>query len=215
MWESLDIIQREYGGQSELFTRRLSFLWLLRFLILSRGPCQSFSNVVLALKTTQPALRGTGTIPGASLYTVTGRHLINVHRNHCICSKLRTQQSLSQRVRCRGLPLLWCSSRKRPPSSSRTSVDGIRTQVCDESEQTLTLPVLHPSCMCVCVRVWLNKRWVTCWGEMKWLLSSSVSEGVGKKGEKEKIQEDEGRGREADDEQVSLTLNINTLTSSF
>ncbi len=46
---------------------------------------------------------------------------------------------------------------------------------------------------------------------MKWLLSSSVSERVGKRRE-EKIQEDERRGREADDGLVSLTLNINTLT---
>ncbi len=111
MWESLDIIQRENGGQSELFTGRLSFLWLLRFLILSWGPSKSFSNVVLAFKSTQPVLWGTG----ASLYSHWPSHLINVHRNHCICSKLRTQQSLSQQVRCRGLALLSCSSRKHSP----------------------------------------------------------------------------------------------------
>ncbi len=169
MWASLDIIQREYGGQSELFTGRLSFLWLLRLLILSRGPCESFSNAVLALKSTQPAPRGTGPSQ-AYRFTVTGLLILKLHRNHCICSKLRTQQSLSQQVRCRGLALLSCSSRKHPPSSSRTSGEGIRTQVCDESQQTLTLPVLHPSCVCVCVcGIWFNKQKVghlLRWNEM-------------------------------------------------
>lgn len=43
---------------------------------------------------------------------------------------------------------------------------------------------------------------------MKWLLSSSVSEGVEKRRERE-----DTRGREADDGQVSLTLILLTLKS--